>query len=176
MIDLPPTPRRLTECERCGTVTSMPCTNDSMADVCHNLAPKPDSFFDPQPADPSCRHCGTTTRPFCFSAEYAREKCAKYQVANEERTLPPPPASPTESLLATRGETHGPWILHAQITQDLKATMESTSSWDRLSPSQREALSMIAHKIGRILAGNPDHQDHWDDIAGYATLVSKGLI
>ncbi|WP_257617167.1 hypothetical protein [Campylobacter pinnipediorum] len=34
---------------------------------------------------------------------------------------------------------------------------------------------MIAHKIARILAGNPNYKDHWDDIAGYATLVSKEL-
>ena len=32
---------------------------------------------------------------------------------------------------------------------------------------------MIAHKIGRILAGNPDFKDHWDDIAGYAVLISQ---
>ena len=34
---------------------------------------------------------------------------------------------------------------------------------------------MIAHKIGRILAGDPNHIDHWLDIAGYATLVAKEL-
>jgi hypothetical protein len=44
-----------------------------------------------------------------------------------------------------------------------------------LNPSQREALDMIQHKIGRILAGNPNHHDHWHDIAGYATLVANEL-
>jgi hypothetical protein len=34
---------------------------------------------------------------------------------------------------------------------------------------------MIVHKIGRIVNGNPDKVDHWDDIAGYATLVSDRL-
>ena len=34
---------------------------------------------------------------------------------------------------------------------------------------------MIVHKIGRILAGNPNHSDHWHDIAGYATLVDAQL-
>jgi hypothetical protein len=42
-------------------------------------------------------------------------------------------------------------------------------------PIQVEALEMIAHKIGRILSGDPNHQDHWDDIAGYAKLVSERL-
>lgn len=31
-------------------------------------------------------------------------------------------------------------------------------------------LEMIAHKVGRILAGNPHFEDHWADIAGYARL------
>ena len=34
---------------------------------------------------------------------------------------------------------------------------------------------MIAHKIGRILAGDPSFQDHWADIAGYATLIINPL-
>ena len=36
----------------------------------------------------------------------------------------------------------------------------------------KEALDMIAHKIGRICAGNPNFKDHWADIAGYAQLVA----
>ena len=34
---------------------------------------------------------------------------------------------------------------------------------------------MIAHKLGRICAGDPDFPDHYKDIAGYATLVAKEL-
>ena len=44
--------------------------------------------------------------------------------------------------------------------------------WAKLEQTQRESLDMIAHKIGRILAGDPDFRDHWDDIAGYAKLVA----
>jgi hypothetical protein len=40
---------------------------------------------------------------------------------------------------------------------------------------QREALDMIAHKIARIINGDPDYADSWVDIAGYATLVSERL-
>jgi hypothetical protein len=40
---------------------------------------------------------------------------------------------------------------------------------------QRESLDMIAHKIARILNGNPNVHDHWHDIAGYATLVANDL-
>ena len=34
---------------------------------------------------------------------------------------------------------------------------------------------MFAHKIGRILVGDPNHRDHWDDISGYAVLVADRL-
>lgn len=80
-------------------------------------------------------------------------------------------------ILADRQKTHGDFVTHAQCTQDLKEVFSRycREPRKRLTASQREALSMIAHKIGRILAGNPDHKDHWDDIAGYATLISKEL-
>lgn len=34
---------------------------------------------------------------------------------------------------------------------------------------------MIAHKIGRILNGDPNYADSWIDIAGYAKLVADRL-
>lgn len=80
-----------------------------------------------------------------------------------------------DTLLDERNKTHGDYSVHAFITQELKHIMQSRENWLRLSPSQREALDMIAHKIGRILAGNPHYQDHWDDIAGYARLASKEI-
>lgn len=36
-----------------------------------------------------------------------------------------------------------------------------------------EALDMIATKMSRIMAGDPTYRDNWDDIAGYARLVSE---
>jgi hypothetical protein len=37
----------------------------------------------------------------------------------------------------------------------------------------REALEYIAGKIGRILSGQWDFQDSYDDISGYAMLPKK---
>jgi hypothetical protein len=34
---------------------------------------------------------------------------------------------------------------------------------------------MIATKMSRIVNGNPDKIDNWDDIAGYAKLVADKL-
>ena len=82
---------------------------------------------------------------------------------------------PTDALLTERGKTHGDYSDHAYITQLLKSDMMSIPTYQSLSVVQKETLEMIAHKIGRILAGNPNHHDHWDDIAGYARLVSMRL-
>ncbi|MDR3572251.1 MAG: DUF6378 domain-containing protein [Anaerolineaceae bacterium] len=79
----------------------------------------------------------------------------------------------TTELLAERAKTHGDFSTHAFITQQIKAIMQDTDGWQYLSVSHRESLEMIAHKIGRILAGDPNHRDHWDDIAGYATLAAE---
>lgn len=76
-------------------------------------------------------------------------------------------------LLIERGKTHGEFNDHAKATQDIKKAIDDNwHSGDMLNPAMREALDMIAHKIGRILAGDPDFRDHWDDIAGYAKLVA----
>ena len=83
--------------------------------------------------------------------------------------------TPTDDLLAERGKTHGAFAEHAQITQDLKNIIVATPGYARLNAAQRESLDMTAHKIGRILAGDPNFADHWDDIAGYARLVSIEL-
>jgi hypothetical protein len=84
-------------------------------------------------------------------------------------------SSPTDELLNERGKTHGDYSRHAEITQSLKDYMRSCPNWNSLTPSQKETLDMNAHKVGRILAGNPNFADHWDDIAGYARLVSKEI-
>ena len=78
----------------------------------------------------------------------------------------------TITILEERGKTHGRDSEHAAITQLTKSLWKAHPGWTRLTPSQCEALDMIAHKVGRVLAGNPHFQDHWDDIAGYAKLVA----
>jgi hypothetical protein len=79
----------------------------------------------------------------------------------------------TDQLLAERGKTHGEYSEHAHTTQLLKDVMHESRNWEILSPMQRESLEMFAHKIGRILSGDPSFHDHWDDIAGYAKLVGN---
>lgn len=80
-----------------------------------------------------------------------------------------------ENLLEERGSRYGSFDGHAAITQQLKDTMHATKNWRRLAFDQREALDMVAHKIGRILNGDPDYLDSWDDIIGYVKLVEQRL-
>lgn len=78
-------------------------------------------------------------------------------------------------ILAERQQTHGSFPTHAEIAQNLKALCRYHNGWEKLNPHQREAIEMICHKLGRILNGNPNHADHWADVAGYATLVANTL-
>jgi DNA-binding Xre family transcriptional regulator len=78
-----------------------------------------------------------------------------------------------DEILAERNKTHGDYTKHAWITQALKMVIRSENKI--LTADQAETLDMICHKIGRILAGNPEVADHWDDIAGYAKLTADRI-
>lgn len=83
--------------------------------------------------------------------------------------------SDIQTTLDERGKRYGNFSGHARITQLLKDDMHRDPGWDKLPMAHREALDMIAHKIGRILNGDPNYADSWHDIAGYATLVENAL-
>lgn len=80
-----------------------------------------------------------------------------------------------DAILAERKKTHGSFSVHAECTQTLEDTFYSYKDCSFFTAVQLEALHMIFHKLGRIAAGSPHFQDHWDDIAGYATLVSRDI-
>lgn len=86
-----------------------------------------------------------------------------------------PEADATEQLITERGSRYGKFKDGAEIMQELKDVMREVDGWHNLKPSQREALDMIQHKIGRILNGDPTYDDSWRDIAGYATLIVNEL-
>ena len=79
-----------------------------------------------------------------------------------------------EKTLKQRQKTHGEFATHAKISQDLKNVMREHGLYE-FDADQIEALEMVAHKIARVLNGNPNHHDHWHDVAGYATLVGDRL-
>jgi len=79
--------------------------------------------------------------------------------------------------LTERGSRYGKFTGHAEVTQTLKAVFRAKmgEKWDRLADDQKECLEMIAHKLGRIINGDPNYADSWVDIAGYAKLVADRL-
>lgn len=105
------------------------------------------------------------------------EKVGDIIIAHRE--LEPDPwmlfESPTETLITERGSRYGKFKDGAEIMQSLKDTMRDVDGWNNLTASQKEALDMIQHKIGRILNGDPTYDDSWKDIAGYATLIVNEL-
>lgn len=96
---------------------------------------------------------------------------------NEEESM----NEETEKLVAARNKTHGNWVDNARASVRLKMmiqheiVMRARRGQDPLEEGHVEALHMICAKIGRILAGDPNYQDHWDDIAGYARIANKEL-
>lgn len=84
--------------------------------------------------------------------------------------------SDIEKVLHERGKRYGEYPDHAMITQDIKRAIHSGRSWESCNPHMQETLDMIAHKIGRIVNGDPYYVDSWTDIIGYARLTEKELL
>ena len=79
------------------------------------------------------------------------------------------------NVLAERGNRYGAFRSHAEITQALKRIMHHAPKWRNLTPSQKEAMEMIAHKMGRMLNGDVTYKDNVVDIIGYATLMLNDM-
>lgn len=80
-----------------------------------------------------------------------------------------------KETLVERKQQHGSFIVHSKISQGLKEIVKSGPSYAKLTDIQKEGLEMILHKVARIVAGDPNHKDHWKDIAGYSTLVEESI-
>lgn len=79
------------------------------------------------------------------------------------------------AVLQQRGSRYGEFKDNADISQQLKSVMYSSANYASLPNDMKESLQMIAHKIARILEGDPYYDDSWVDIAGYAKLVANRL-
>lgn len=79
----------------------------------------------------------------------------------------------TTDLLKERDTTHGSFVINSRVGQKLKDVVRSEPTYQNLPLLHREALDFIFSKVGRIMAGQYDFDDHWDDIAGYAKLPEK---
>ena len=123
-----------------------------------------------------CENCGWTLGGHigeeCISTRKDNDnKPSEWEKANHASTEPPS----IEETLAQRGKTYGSFEEHARITQNIKNSMRDSLNWSNLPPNMKEALEMNAHKVGRILNGDPYYKDSWHDIVGYMKLVDDEL-
>lgn len=86
-----------------------------------------------------------------------------------------------DKITEERGRNYGDFYGHAAAAQRIKgvlnAALETNTHFAIMSPADKmvvqEGLDMIAHKLGRIVNGNPQYGDSWDDIAGYAKITRE---
>ena len=80
-----------------------------------------------------------------------------------------------ERVLVERGNDYGDYASKALFIQGVKYLMRTSPSWEAMDADMRESMEMIAHKMGRVVYGDPTHKDNFLDIAGYAKLVADRL-
>lgn len=80
-----------------------------------------------------------------------------------------------DAILAERGNRYGRFCDHARVTQAIKRAMQDSPNWQSLSDTHKETLDMVAHKIGRMLCGDPNYDDNVVDIIGYSQLLLDEL-
>lgn len=90
------------------------------------------------------------------------------------------------ATLAERGTRYGDFTDHAELAQELQRTMQGfrrpgpdgtiVHPWPKLDSVKRQALTVIADKIARIISGDPEYTDNWHDIQGYAKLAEDRCV
>lgn len=81
------------------------------------------------------------------------------------------------AILNEREATHGDYAVTARVSQQLKRVIHGNLS-ERgvvIPFTHSESLDLICTKIARLVAGDLNCVDTWDDIAGYAELIASGI-
>ena len=80
-------------------------------------------------------------------------------------------------VLNERGNRYGDFKDHANIAQRLKRVAQDHGLYSnqKFENIHKESIDMIFHKIARIINGDPNYDDSWIDIEGYAKLVTDHI-
>ena len=89
-----------------------------------------------------------------------------------------------DKTLEERGGRYGPFEGHANVTQSIKRAISPVDHKlfvmvecglleEEEADAIKECLDMVAHKIGRIVNGDPLYLDSWHDIIGYVKLIEN---
>ena len=77
----------------------------------------------------------------------------------------------TQDILNEREQQYGSYASFCEINGALRKV--SDKHVEKLTWQQQTAVEMMLFKIARILNNGANHQDNWQDIAGYAMLGGK---
>lgn len=78
----------------------------------------------------------------------------------------------TTKILEERGQNYGDYKAVAALSQVLEDAVRKAAQYPNMPAHHKESIKMILQKISRLVNGNFNHKDGWDDIAGYARLIS----
>jgi len=82
--------------------------------------------------------------------------------------------SDLDKTLEERGNRYGSFEDNARVSRMLlDVALEADKG--KLSVVHIEGLDYIFKKIARIVNGDPNYDDSWHDIAGFATLVENWI-
>ena len=73
--------------------------------------------------------------------------------------------------LAQRGNRYGSFSTHSEISQALQDVLFHAKSRADMPAYTSEAITLICHKLARVVNGDHTYDDNFRDIAGYAQLV-----
>lgn len=116
-------------------------------------------------------HLETDGREFVFRGLAGVHKVYLVERGEESLSEPEPALPGIEATLAERGARYGRFAEHAAIAQSFKNVVSGTIGYERMKPDARQAMDVIFDKFARMLNGDPEYDDNWRDIVGYATLV-----
>lgn len=117
-----------------------------------------------------CPHCGNIRWTFDVNSIV----CANCKEPYHKRIdIGVNTVKPVQKVTIDRQRTHGDFQHYATVAQALKQPIKDHT--DSFSSLHAEALEAICGKMARIITGDPDFKDHWDDLAGYAMRVSERL-
>jgi hypothetical protein len=80
-----------------------------------------------------------------------------------------------DDILKNRELKYGSYVAHSLVKETILYQLEGLTNWDKARPLHRQAAAMIVDKLVRAFNGDPNYEDNWVDIQGYAKLVEDGI-
>lgn len=80
-----------------------------------------------------------------------------------------------QDVLTARGSRYGEYADNSKVAMAIWEAIASGTNFASLHPYHKLALQMLSAKVARIVNGDPDYEDNWVDIIGYAELTLREI-